>query len=86
MASRAALHKLFNTLMLFMLVSCSSNKRSHPFIYLGVHLLKTLRAVGESPNLKSPILQNSQFGKYIAHQIFPLYGMWNLSNTDTIGP
>ena len=51
---------LFNTSISFALVSCSSNKRSHPSINL---ILKTSCAVSESPNLKSPILRNSQFAK-----------------------
>jgi len=44
-------------------------------INLGIHVLKALHvsAVSESPILKSPILQNSQFAKYNARQIFPLY-------------
>ena len=51
---------LFNTSISFAFVSCSSNKRSHPSINL---ILKTSCAVGELPNLKSPILRNSQFAK-----------------------
>ena len=45
-----------------------------PIEYLGVHQLKKSRVVGESPNLRSPTLRNSQFAKYNACQIFPPYG------------
>ena len=60
MSSHAALHfkyihtfLTFNTLISSHLhVSCSSSKCSHPLINLGVRLLETWCAVGESPNLK----------------------------------
>ena len=43
-------------------VSCSSNKRSHPSINLGVRLLKTSRTVGESAN--SPNIMPAKFSCY----------------------
>jgi len=56
---------------------CSLSPKPHPLVNLNMRILKTshTHAVSELPNLKSSILQNSQFAKCNAHQIFPLYGI-----------
>jgi len=78
MASHAALHfKYIHTFLTFQSHLClsavNSNKHSlslkpHPSINRGMHILKI-------SHLKSPVLGNSEFAKYNACQIFPLYGI-----------
>jgi len=67
----------FSTLQSRLRLSAVVSRKPHPSINLSLRTLKTPRAVSDSPNLKSPILWNSQFAKYNAHQISRYTVFWN---------